>query len=226
MIGFWQNLLSEMIQGFYVTIQLVVVAIPLSIIVGAALATARVYGNRLVSLVVGGIVGTFRGISLFVTLLIIFFALPRLGIYFSSFWSAILAFTLVSGAYHSEYIRGAMQSIDMGQSLAAQALGFTKLREVIHITLPQALRRALPGISNECIYLILNSSLAAYIGVEELFNYAMTIDSLYFRPLETFMVAALIYGAMTTAAATGLRKLENKLKIPGLEAEQGPRSYR
>jgi polar amino acid transport system permease protein len=225
-MSFWDSLLSDMIAGSYITIQMVVVAIPLSIIVGAGLATARVYGNKVVSVIVTGIVGTFRGISLFVTLLIIFFALPRLGIYFSSFWSAILAFTLVSGAYHSEYIRGAMQSIDIGQSLAAQSLGFTKLKEVIHITLPQALRRALPGISNECIYLILNSSLAAYIGVEEIFNNASTINSLYFRPIETFMVAALIYAAITTAAGAGLRALENKLKIPGLEAEQGPRSYR
>lgn len=215
-----------MILGFYLTVQMVVVAIPLSIIVGAALATARVYGNKLVSLIVGGIVGTFRGISLFVTLLIVFFGLPMLGIYFNSFWSAIIAFTLVSGAYHSEYIRGALQSIDVGQSLAAQSLGFTKVKEIIHITLPQALRRALPGISNECIYLILNSSLAAYIGVEEIFNYASTINSLYFRPMETFMVAALIYGAMTTVAATGLRALENKVKTPGLEAEQGRRAYR
>jgi len=217
-MSFWDELLSSMISGCYVTIELVLVSLPLSMIVGMALAAARVYGNKLASLIVGGIVGTFRGISLFVTLLIIFFALPKLGIYFSSFWSAVLAFTLVSGAYESEYIRGAIQSIDIGQSLAAQALGFSKLREVIHITLPQAMRRALPGISNECIYLILNSSLASYIGVEEIFNHARNINSLYFRPIETFMTAALIYGAMTTLAALSLRKLENKVKIPGLEA--------
>jgi polar amino acid transport system permease protein len=217
-MSFWDALLSSFIAGSYVTIQLVLVALPLSIIVGIALAVARVYGNRLASLIVGGIVGTFRGISLFVTLLIIFFALPKLGIYFSSFWSAILAFTLVSGAYESEYIRGAIQSLDIGQSLAAQTLGFTKLQEVIHITLPQALRRALPGISNECIYLILNTSLASYIGVEEIFNYARNINSLYFRPIETFGTAALIYGGMTTFAAVSLRMLEKKVKIPGLEA--------
>ena len=217
-MSFWEDLLSNLIPGFYVTVQMVVVAMPLSIIVGIALAAARVYGNKLASFIVAGIVGTFRGISLFVTLLIIFFALPKVGIYFSSFWSAVLAFTLVSGAYESEYIRGAIQSIDVGQSLAAQALGFTKLREVIHITLPQALRRALPGISNECIYLILNSSLASYIGVTEIFNNARHFNSLYFRPIETFMTAALIYGAMTTIAAVSLRMLENKVKIPGLEA--------
>lgn len=216
-MSFWDELLSGMVQGFYVTVQMVVLAIPLSIILAMVLATIRVYGNRLVSLVVGGIVGIFRGVSLMVTLFIIFFALPKLGIYFSSFWSAILGFTLVSGAYQSEYIRGAIQSIDVGQSLAAQALGFSRVREVIHIVLPQALRRALPGISNECIYLILYSSLASYIGVEDVFSVARHFNSLEFRPIEIFMTAALIYGSMATIAATGLRMLENKLKIPGLE---------
>jgi len=218
-LSFWTLLSSDLIQGLYWTIEMVVVSIPLSVIVGAVLATARVYGNKPVSLIAGGIVGTFRGVSLFVTLLFIFFALPEVGIYLDSFWSAVLAFTLVSGAYHSEYIRGAIQSIDVGQSLAAQSLGFTKLNEITHIVLPQAFRRALPGMSNECIYLILNSSLASYIGVNEIFTNALVINSIFFRPIETFGTAALLYAAMTTITAAGLRVLEGKIRLPGLEAE-------
>jgi polar amino acid transport system permease protein len=217
--GFWSSLTSDLIQGLVWTIEMVVVSIPLSVMVGAALATARVYGNKPVSLIAGGIVGIFRGVSLFVTLLFIFFALPEVGIYLNSYWSAVLAFTLVSGAYHSEYIRGAIQSIDVGQSLAAQSLGFTKLNEVTHIVLPQAFRRALPGMSNECIYLILNSSLASYIGVNEIFTNALVVNSIFFRPIETFGTAALLYAAMTTIAAAGLRALEGKVRLPGL-AEQ------
>jgi len=216
-MSFWEDLLVSLVPGIFTTIDIVVLVIPLSIILGIALASIRVYGNRLVSLVVATVVAILRGISLVVTLFIIFFALPQLGIYFSPFWSAVLAITVVSGAYESEYIRGAIQSVGMGQSLAAQALGFNKAKEVIHIILPQALRSALPAISNECIYVILNSSLASYIGVQEMFSISRTVNSLEFRPIEIFLTAGLFYAAMATFSATGLKRLESKLKIPGLE---------
>jgi polar amino acid transport system permease protein len=216
-MSFWEDLLVSLVPGIFTTIEIVVLVIPLSIILGIALASIRVYGNRLVSLVVATVVAILRGISLVVTLFIIFFALPQLGIYFSPFWSAVLAITVVSGAYESEYIRGAIQSVGMGQSLAAQALGFNKAKEVIHIILPQALRSALPAISNECIYVILNSSLASYIGVQEMFSISRTVNSLEFRPIEIFLTAGLFYAAMATFSATGLKRLESKLKIPGLE---------
>jgi len=216
-MSFWEDLLVSLVPGIFTTIDIVVLVIPLSIILGIALASIRVYGNRLVSLVVATVVAILRGISLVVTLFIIFFALPQLGIYFSPFWSAVLAITVVSGANESEYIRGAIQSVGMGQSLAAQALGFNKAKEVIHIILPQALRSALPAISNECIYVILNSSLASYIGVQEMFSISRTVNSLEFRPIEIFLTAGLFYAAMATFSATGLKRLESKLKIPGLE---------
>ena len=177
----------------------------------------RVYGNRLLSVAVAAFVGIFRGISLVVTLFIIFFSLPELGIYFNSFWSAVIAFTIVSGAYESEYIRGAIQSVDIGQSLAAQAIGLSKAKEVIHIILPQSLRRALPSISNECIYVILNSSLAAYIGVNEMFSISKSINSFEFQPIPIFLTTGLIYAAMGTFATVSLKKFEHRLKIPGLD---------
>lgn len=190
---------------------------PLGIFLAIVLAVARVYGNRPVSLLATGIVGLFRGFPAIVTLLIIFFALPDLGIFFSPYWSAVIGFILVTGTYQSEYVRGAIQSIDVGQSLAAQALGMRKLEEVVHIILPQAIRGALPGISNEIIYLVLYSSLASYIGVEEIFAVARHFNSLQFRPIEIFLTAGLIYASMATACLAGFRMLERKLRIPGLE---------
>ena len=181
------------------------------------LAVARVYGNRPISLLATSIVGIFRGFPAIVTLFIIFFALPDLGIFFSPYWSAVLGFVIVTGAYQSEYVRGAIQSIHVGQSLAAQALGMNKLQEIIHIILPQAIRAALPGISNEIIYLILYSSLASYIGVEEIFAVARSFNSLEFKPIEIFLTAGLIYAAMATVCFAGFRTVERKLRIPGLE---------
>jgi len=93
----------------------------------------------------------------------------------------------------------------------------TKTQEILYIILPQALRRALPGISNEIIYMIKYSSLAFVVGVQEMFAVAKTFNSLWFRPIEIFLTLAIIYLAMTTAATIGFKWLENKLRIPGVE---------
>jgi polar amino acid transport system permease protein len=191
--------------------------VPIGVALAVTFAVARVYGNRPISLLATTIVGIFRGFPAIVTLLIIFFALPELGIFFSPYWSAVLGFVLVTGAYQSEYVRGAIQSIHLGQSLAAQALGMSKLQEIVHIILPQAIRAALPGISNEIIYLVLYSSLASYIGVEEIFAVARSFNSLEFRPIEIFLTAGLIYAAMATVCFVGFKMVENKYRIPGLE---------
>ena len=200
-----------------VSVEIIVVSVPIGVALAIALGVARVYGKKSVSLLATSIVGIFRGFPAIVTLLIIFFALPEVGVFFSPYWSAVLGFVLVTGAYQSEYVRGSIQSIQAGQSLAAQALGMTKLQEIAHIILPQAIRAALPGISNEIIYLVLYSSLASYIGVQEIFGVARTFNSLNFRPIEIFLTAGLIYAAMATVCFFGFRTLERKLRIPGLE---------
>jgi len=216
-MSFWETFLPSLLEGWVITLEILALAIPISVILGILLATARVYGSKPVSLFATGFVALFRGLPLIVTLLIIFFALPKLGLLFSPFWTAVIGFILCSGAYQSEYVRGALNSIDVGQSLAAQSLGMSKFQEVFYITLPQAFRRALPGISNEIIYLILYSSLAYVVGVSEIFGISKHFNSLYFRPMEIFFTAALIYLFMVTVATIGFRIIENRLKIPGLE---------
>lgn len=201
-----------------ITIELIVVSVPIGVALAITLGVARVYGNRPVSLVATSIVGIFRGFPAIVTLFIIFFALPDVGVFFSPYWSAVLGFVLVTGAYQSEYVRGSIQSVQAGQSLAAEALGMSKPQEIVHIILPQALRAALPGISNEIIYLILYSSLASYIGVQEIFAVARTFNSLEFKPIEIFLTAGLMYAAIATVCFVGFRLLERRLRIPGLEA--------
>lgn len=201
-----------------ITIELIVVSVPIGVALAITLGVARVYGNRPVSLLATSIVGIFRGFPAIVTLFIIFFALPDVGVFFSPYWSAVLGFVLVTGAYQSEYVRGSIQSVQTGQSLAAEALGMSKPQEIVHIILPQALRAALPGISNEIIYLILYSSLASYIGVQEIFAVARTFNSLEFKPIEIFLTAGLMYAAIATVCFVGFRLLERRLRIPGLEA--------
>lgn len=217
---FWERFIPELISGIYMTLQILAITIPISIAWGIVLGSLRVYGGKFFSWVAAGIVGLFRGFPLIVTLLLLFYGLPEVGIYLSPYWTAVLAFILCSGAYQSEYVRGAIRSIDLAQIYAARSLGMTKLQELFYIVLPQAVRSALPGISNEIIYQIKYSSLAYIVGVSEIFAVSKSFNSIYFRPMEIFLTAAIIYIVMNTVATIAFRLVEDKLRIPGLEIEK------
>jgi polar amino acid transport system permease protein len=190
---------------------------PISVLLGIALGTARVYGNVIIRGIASAIVITFRGFPVLVTLLLIFFGLSDFGIYVPPFWTAVIGFILCSGSYQSEYVRGAIRSIDIGQSLAARSIGMTKFQEVLYIILPQAVRRAFLGITNELIYLVQYSSLAFVVGVPEMFAVTKTFNSLYFRPVETFTTLAVVYLVMISVLVIFFRGIERRLAIPGIE---------
>ncbi len=163
------------------------------------------------------IVALFRGVPLVVQLFIWYFGLPYIKIYLSPFTAAVLGFSLCSGAYHSEYIRGALLSIKRGQMLAAQSLGFSTVRMIVSIILPQAIRRALPGCGNEIIYLIKYSSLAYMITCIELTGQGKILASNSFKYTEIFLIIGACYLAMTSVASIILSRLEDRLRLPGFE---------
>lgn len=149
-------------------------------------------------------------------LFILYFALPSIGLYFSPFTAAVIGFILCSGAYHSEYIRGAIQSIKSGQMMAAEALGMSKFHAIVSIILPQALRRALPGCSNEIIYLIKYSSLAYMVTCVELTGAGKMVATRYFEYTVVFLVVGAMYLLMVSIVTVVLNGLERKMEIPGI----------
>jgi polar amino acid transport system permease protein len=159
----------------------------------------------------------FRGFPLLVQLYLWYFGLPQLGIYLSPFAASVLGFSLCSGAYHAEVVRGALRSIKQGQLQAARSLGFSRARAVYSILLPQAIRRALPGCGNELIYLIKYSSLAYMVTCIELTGEAKILASMFFKYLEVFFVVGAIYLALVSLASWGLNRLERYVSIPGFE---------
>jgi polar amino acid transport system permease protein len=210
-------LLPPLIEGVLVTIKLIILSIPSGLILGILIAVGRVYGNKFISSLCAIYTIFFRGTPLLVQLFIIYYALPSIGIFFSPFMAAVMAFILCSGAYHSEYIRGAIQSIKTGQMMAAEALGMSRIKAVLYIILPQALRRAIPGCSNEIIYLIKYSSLAFMVTCVELTGAGKIIATRHFRYTEVFMVVGIIYLLVVSIVTKLLNILEKKLKIPGIE---------
>ena len=209
-------LLAPLLEGTIVTLKLIAVSIPLGLFFGILIGTGRVYGNKFISSFCTIYTLFFRGSPLLVQLFILYYGLPSIGIFFSPFVAAVIGFSLCSCAYHSEYIRGALQSIKSGQMMAAEALGMTRFKAILYIILPQALRRAIPGCSNEIIYLIKYSSLAFIVTCVELTGAGKIIASRYFEYTLVFAVVGAIYLLIVSIVTKVLNILEKKLEIPGI----------
>jgi polar amino acid transport system permease protein len=215
-MSFLIAIVPRLLQGMSITVQLIVFSIPIGLVIGVAVALGRVYGGVVLSPLAWGYQLLFRGTPLLLQLFVIYYGLPHCGLVLSPFVSAITAFSLCSGAYHSEYLRGAILSIQGGQMEAARALGMGKIQAIRSIILPQMLRRALPGCSNEIVYLIKYSSLAYIVTLVDLTGQGRLIAYETFRFFEVFLIVGLIYLGMVTIADRFLHAVEKKVHIPGL----------
>lgn len=209
------EVLPALNQGLLTSLALIIPSGVLGFIGGVMLGVLRVFGNPWLRKLGDYYVALFRGVPLAIQLMLIYFGLPNLGISLEPFVAAMTAFILCSSAYHSEYIRGALLSIQQGQVKAAYALGFGTFQTVLWIVLPQAARRALPGCGNEIIYLIKYSSLAYLVTCMELTGEGKVVASNSFRFTEVFLMVGAYYLALVTLATLLLQKLENKYRIPG-----------
>ncbi len=220
-IPFWTDiLLPALIDGLWVTLQLVALTAPFGFLLGFLIAVCRVYGPKPLQALAKLYVIFFRGCPLLVLLFLLYFGLPSIGIVLGSYLSALFGFILCNSAYNSEYLRGGLQSIKGGQMLAARSLGMTKIQAILHVVIPQAFRRALLGVSNEFIYLIKYSSLAYVVTVIEMTGAAKIIATKYFAYFEAFAAVGIFYLILVSIATIALSKLEKKLAIPGVSGSK------
>ncbi|MBQ2771401.1 MAG: amino acid ABC transporter permease [Methanocorpusculum sp.] len=220
-IPFWTDiLLPALVDGLWVTLQLVALTAPFGFLLGFLIAVCRVYGPKPLQALAKLYVIFFRGCPLLVLLFLLYFGLPSIGIVLGSYLSALFGFILCNSAYNSEYLRGGLQSIKGGQMLAARSLGMTKIQAILHVVIPQAFRRALPGVSNEFIYLIKYSSLAYVVTVIEMTGAAKIIATKYFAYFEAFAAVGIFYLILVSFATIALGKLEKKLAIPGVSGSK------
>ncbi len=130
--------------------------------------------------------------------------------------TGLLALGLNSAAYQAEYFRGAITSIGTGQLLAAQSIGMSRSKGILHVVLPQALRRVIPAWSNESAYLPKYTVIVFFIGVEDLFAQAHYIVTKTFLTLYTYGIIALIFLTLITVISKGLDFIHKRTSIPGL----------
>ncbi len=134
-----------------------------------------------------------------------------------AFTAAVVAIGLNSGAYQAEILRTAIKGIPEEQVLVARSLGLSEAQVFRYVVFPQAVRNALPGLSNEVVTLLKESALASVIGVMELTRVGEYMTAATFRALEAFTLVALIYLAISYAFFRALRAGERRLAIPGFE---------
>lgn len=212
---FYQELLTSLNRGLLMSIALIIPSAIGGALIGIIAGSIRTFGDPVVKTIGDTYAAIFRGTPLVIQLFILYFGLPNIGIYLSPYVAAVVGFTLCSGAYQSEYVRGALLSIKSGQYLGAQALGFTTVQVIVWIIVPQAVRRAIHGCGNEIIYLIKYSSLAFIVTCIELTGEGKTIATEYFRFTEVFTILGLYYLGLVSLAMLILKKIEQRLYVPG-----------
>ncbi len=205
-----------LLRGIITTMGLVRSALISGFMIGVPLSVEQVYGSPCVRRLIGIDVWFFRGLPILVLLFLFYYGLfTMIGLNLSTSIAAVLVLGLRSSAYQSQIFRGSIQSLGEGQMLAAQALGMSRLSAVLNIVLPQALRRAIPGCSNEMIYLIKYSSLAFMVTCIELTGAGKIVASRYFTYTEVFLVIGIIYLLVVSLATKLLNLLEVNMAFPG-----------
>ena len=212
----WQGW-SALLQGALVTVELTACALLLGCVLGLLVGIGRLNPKRrwLYS-VCTAYVAVIRGTPLLVQLFILFFGLPHFGILLPAFLCGVLGMGVYSGAYVSEIVRGAIQSIDRGQTLAAESLGMTPAVAMRQVILPQAVVRMIPPLGNEFIALIKNSALVSLLTIHDVMHEGQKIISVSYRSLEVYLAIALVYFVLTGAVTLVLRHFEQRLRQGGL----------
>jgi polar amino acid transport system permease protein len=157
-----------------------------------------------------------RGTPLLVQLFILFFGLPQFGIMLPAFLCGVLGLGIYSGAYVSEIVRGAIQSIDRGQMEAARSIGLSSRQAMLNVILPQAVVRMIPPLGNEFIALIKNSALVSLLTIHDLMHEGQKIISVSYRSLEVYLAIALMYFVLTGLTTLALRHVEQRLRVGGM----------
>jgi polar amino acid transport system permease protein len=209
----WQALL----HGALVTVEVTVGAIVLGCILGLVIGLARLDPRRRFVYALGtAYVSFIRGTPLLVQLFIWFFGLPHFGINLPAFLCGVLGMGVYSGAYVSEIVRGAIQSIDRGQMEAARSLGMPYSMAMRQIVVPQAVVRMIPPLGNEFIALIKNSSLVSLLTIADVMHEGQKIISVSYRSLEVYLAVALVYFVLTNLTGFALRSAERRLGAGGV----------
>ncbi len=213
------NSFPKLLSAAAITLKLLSVSLIIGLFIGLFFAILRINKNIFISKFAYGYSYVFRGTPLLVQIFIIYFGLGQIEYLRSTvlwvilkepYWCAIIAFALNTGAYTSEILRSAFQTIKPGMIEAGKSLGISNKVIFFKIQIPIAIRQSLPAYGNEIILMMKGTSLASTVTIMDLTGVAKYIISTTFKPIEVFIVAGGIYLFMTFIIHNLIKFLEKK----------------
>ena len=206
------NNLKFLLAGLLNTVSISVVSIVCSVFIGLVIALPALSHRKTPRAINRIYVEFFRSIPILVMILWVYYGLPVLvNISLTIFASGVLALALCDSAFEAEIFRAGIQSIDRGQHEAANSLGLSYFDKMRYVILPQAIRRILPNLGNQFVYMLKMSSLVSVIGLAELTRQANELVVSEYRPLEIYTFLVLEYLVLIIVVSFGVRKLEKKM---------------
>ena len=209
----------KMLGAAVITVKLLAFSLAIGLLIGLFFAILRLNKNIIINKFAYGYSYLFRGTPLLVQIYIIYFGLGQIEFIRSTFlwvilkepfWCAIIAFALNTGAYTSEILRSAFQTIKPGLIEAGKSLGISNKIIFYKIQIPIAIRQSLPAYGNEIILMLKGTSLASTVTIMDLTGVAKHIISTTFKPVEVFILAGSIYLFMTFIVHNVIKFLERK----------------
>lgn len=202
-----------LVPGLKITIPLTILSFAIAMVIALLTAVVQVADLKVLKQIARFYVWVIRGTPLLVQLYVIFYGLPGLGITLDAFPSAVIVFAVNTGAYASETIRAAIESVPKGQLEAGYCVGMSYPQTMLRIVLPQAMRTAFPPLSNSLIGLVKDTSLAANITVMEMFMSAQRIAARTYEPFALYCEVGLIYLLFCTVLTKVQAVWEKKLRL-------------
>ncbi|MBQ1767225.1 MAG: amino acid ABC transporter permease [Aquincola sp.] len=210
----WGVIQSFVLKGFLFSLQLTLIAMVGGIVLGTLLALMRLSGKPWLEIPAAAYVNTMRSIPLVMVILWFFLLIPKLlGQPLGAEVSAIITFTLFEAAYYSEIMRAGIQSVPRGQVYAGYAVGMSYSQTMQLIVLPQAFRNMLPVLLTQTIILFQDTSLVYAIGAYDLLKGFEVAGKNFNRPVETYLVAAVLYFVICFSLSMLVRRLQKKIAI-------------
>ena len=213
--------LPAILAGSFVTIGNVTAFLAMGLVLGVPLAVGQVYGNQWVRRLVALYVWFFRGVPILVLLFLCYGLFISLGLPADPFLICCLVLGCTSTAYQSQIFRGAIESLPQGQLKAARALGMRDLTGIRCIILPQALRLSIPGWANEFSILLKDSAICYVLGTQDIMARTSFVAARTHEHLALYAAAGLIYFVLTLVVLKLLRRLEDKVHVPGYSTGMG-----
>ena len=214
------NSFPKLLNATFTTLKLLSLSLIFGLIIGLIFAIMRLSNNKLIGNFSYGFSYVFRGTPLLVQIFIIYFGLGQIEYLRSTFlwtilkepyWCAIIAFSLNTGAYTSEILRSAFQTIKPGFIEAGKSLGISSKVIFYKIQIPIAIKQSLPAYGNEIILMLKGTSLASTVTLMDLTGVAKYIISTTFKPIEVFIVAGSIYMFLTFLIHNFIKFAEKKM---------------